>query len=175
MLNNTKYILSLAFLALLIGCLEGDKKPTQEKRSNFVYTTSLLGFPHVLQIENDSLNRSFIIRIIDTTSNYLEAINGCGDCFINLNDSTGLFVKRNFNNSNLPAFTIQAGIMASTYGAEYLFVIWQEQTWKTWNIYKVPFEKFEIRRNGNYDEIINLTPKYEEVYRFENGQLLKIK
>lgn len=112
------------------------------------------------------------ISISDTTRGfrYLHAINGCGNCFINIEDST-YFQKVSLIPGSENEFVVIAAVIGSTYGGEYLFMIWNDGN--EWNISRAPFHRFGIRRTINRDEIINYLGATEEVYVFEKGQLIK--
>lgn len=123
----------------------------------------------ILQITNE--NNNFYISVRDTSNGYkyLNAINGCGNCYIHFSDTTIRKVKLSTQKQN--EYAIVADVNGSTYGAAYLFIVWNDGT--EWNITRAPFHKFEIKKIGNQDEIINYTTSKKEVYHFENGQFLK--
>jgi len=127
---------------------------------------------NLLNIERDT-NSNYVISIMDSLQGYLNSINGCGNCNIDSTDNP--LIAMNFSNSTT-IFIIEAGINGSTYGATNLFIIWQDQNWKTWEIYRVPFTKYnfnDIDKDG-IDEIIEYKPNQDSViYNFNNGLLIQ--
>lgn len=159
-------IICFIIFSTLISC-KADKNNDNNTVPKFFYN---LGSNNaVLQIENEGSD--FYISIRDTSKGYkyLNAINGCGNCFIDL-DSASVVQKVNLS-TRKQQYIVVAGINGSTFGAKYLFIIWNDGT--EWSITRAPFHRFEIRKNGNQDYIVNHDSSDEEVYHFENGQLLK--
>jgi hypothetical protein len=129
---------------------------------------------YCLNIVVDS-NKNYILSILDNSSKYLSSISGCGNCFIDT--SINYIVSKNLSKSN-PTIVIEAGVNGSTYGATNLFIIWQEQSWKTWEIYKAPFKQYllsDINKDG-IDEVIEYKSDGDSmIYRFGNGLLIPYK
>jgi len=116
-------------------------------------------------------NSNLIISIYNSENYFLEAINGCGNC-----DTTSNFIKeiKFSKNSNCNEFALSTYINNSTFGAENLFIIWNENN--SWHITKTPFLRYEIKdlNNDKYFEIIDYTNENNGVpYCFDNGDLKK--
>lgn len=172
MICSSKMIWLIISSLLLLSCntsKENDKNRVDKK----VFYYRLDTTNAVLQITKD--DNDFYILVSDTSAEYkyLNAINGCGNCYIDLSDAT-VVRKVNLSAQKQNEYSIIAGVNGSTFGAEYLFIVWNDGT--EWNITRAPFHKFEISRIGNQDEIINYTlSNKEETYQFEDGQFLKKK
>jgi len=128
----------------------------------------------VIEISSDSSYNLFI-KIYDSGSNnpkYLQSINGCGNC--ELVDTP--FVKKiQLSRKSLCSeYVLNVSVKGSTYGAVYLFIIWNNGT--EWEITRMPIHRYEIKdinKDGVY-EIIDFTINENGIpYYFENGSLFK--
>jgi len=110
------------------------------------------------------------LTISDSSSKHLNAINGCGDCSSDLTDS--LFLRPVFlSEGKTQQYLIIAPVNGSTYGAEYMFIVWNDGV--EWNITKSPFHMYEIRRKGNHDVIVSHDGVTDVEYGFDNGLFLR--
>lgn len=126
----------------------------------------------VLKIYSDTTQNVFI-EIYDTISSnkYIQAVNGCGNCSF-----TDTFVKivRFTNDSNCREYIISPIVNNSTFGAEFLFVVWHDGV--QWNTTRLPIQRYEIHdlNKDGISEIIDFSLSQEGIsYNFNRGNLVK--
>jgi len=165
-----KYIICLYALLILSFASHG-----QILKKNFTInyekTLQCNGLNSKMCISTDS-NFNLIIEIIDTSiAGYLyslEAIEGCGNCYIPKDSLINeILLSKEYS---CKQFIIEAYVNTSTYGGKYLFLLWNDGS--SWNIYKTNFHKYEIKDIGNDGiyEIVDYAKSIKgESYRFLNG------
>ncbi|HVY76239.1 MAG TPA: hypothetical protein VG890_15525 [Puia sp.] len=122
--------------------------------------------------------QNLVFKVMDTQMEYLYDASGCGACELpNVDKKEDLVQKTRLDNSGkYPQFIITPSVHGSTYGAEYLFIIWHEVN--NWHILKTSFHRFVIKdSNGKgHREIIDYTKTSAGIsYTFEKGLLRRAK
>jgi hypothetical protein len=126
----------------------------------------------------DADGQNLIFKIMDVQKTYLYDASGCGGCELSDNDKRDNIIRKvKLDKSNkFPEFVITTPVHGSTYGAEYLFIIWHESN--NWHILKTNFHRFiikDINKDG-YQEIIDYSNTDTGIaYNFENGLLKRAK
>jgi hypothetical protein len=169
---NKKLVLFSICSFLLFSCTN-KKVNTAVVINNVIFTTLLEcnGKLSTLKIINDT-SSNLILSISDPLKNYIEGINGCGNCSV-----TDTFYRKIHlsKNSNCSEYAINSYVNGSTFGAEYLFILWNDSI--EWNITRTPFHRFEIRdiNEDGIDEIIDYTTTKNGIpYTFNNGNIIRL-
>ena len=74
-------------------------------------------------------------------------------------------------------FILPTYVFGSTYGAVVYFLIYEGDFENTWEIFKIPFDRFEIKtgKDGLSNIVRYTTDKQKSIYVFKNGILQQVK
>lgn len=166
---------------MILMCCNIPRKSTgkeyMDTNSKFIIQDSIVGTGiatcYILTMQDTVPN--LLIKLVDSRNNFY-AIAGCGNCSL-WKDNNKYFDKKKLDSNNdYPQYIAIAPVQGSTYGAEFLFVIFFNGV--EWDIVRSNFVRFSFRdfNNDGIEEVVAYYGQQDStIYNFNNGSWIPYK